>query len=301
MFVIERLIARRVCQLCCSLSRFSSSVKIPPEKVGRGLPRKIPVAGVRNVIVIASGKGGVGKSAVAVNLAFAIKDIEKDKSVGILDADVFGPSIPHMLNLAGQQPELTKQNLMIPLTNYGVKCMSMGFLVDPDSAIVWRGLMVMSAIDKLLRGVTWGPLDYLLIDMPPGTGDTQLSISQNIPISGAVIVTTPQKIALIDAKKAIVMFNKVDVNTLGIVQNMSYHDCANCHSRHHLFSKDGAKSLATEMDVRLLGDLPLDENIVSSSDAGVPFVLKYPDSPTSHVFRSMALKVLESLPEPFPV
>ncbi|XP_067118546.1 iron-sulfur cluster transfer protein NUBPL isoform X2 [Centruroides vittatus] len=263
------------------LIRWTSSNKIQFEKSiqdrkGKGLPKKFPIAGVEHVILVASGKGGVGKSTTAVNLALAFKANEKEKSVGLLDADVYGPSIPKMMNLK-EKPEINKQNLMIPLTNYGIKCMSMGLLVDEKSAIVWRGLMVMSAIEKLLRQVAWGPLDYLIIDMPPGTGDTQLSISQNIPISGVVIVTTPQDIALLDVRRGTEMFRKVEVPVLGIVQNMSLFLCPKCGHATHIFGKEGTKKLAEELKLEILGDIPLDITIRETSDLGHPIVVSKPD------------------------
>ncbi|XP_013786683.1 iron-sulfur protein NUBPL-like [Limulus polyphemus] len=220
-------------------------------KAPKGLPTKLPIAGVKQVIVVASGKGGVGKSTTAVNLALAIKMTQKNKDVGLLDADVYGPSIPRMMNLSGQ-PEVTNQNLMKPLMNFGIKCMSMGFLVEEKSAIVWRGLMVMSAIQKLLRQVAWGPLDYLVVDMPPGTGDTQLSLSQSIPITGAVIVTTPQDIALLDAVRGTDMFRKVGVPVLGIIQNMNAFSCPNCGHTSYIFGQDGAQRVAKQLDVEIL-------------------------------------------------
>ncbi|XP_042896041.1 iron-sulfur cluster transfer protein NUBPL isoform X2 [Parasteatoda tepidariorum] len=217
----------------------------------KGAFKKFPVAGVKDIITVASGKGGVGKSTTAVNLALAISINQKDKLVGLLDADVYGPSIPLMMNLNGL-PELTKNNLMKPLINYGIKCMSMGFLVEEKSPIVWRGPMVMSAIQKLFRQVSWGPLDYLIVDMPPGTGDTQISIAQTVPVSGAVIVTTPQDIALLDARKGAAMFQKVDIPVLGIVQNMSSFICPKCGEITHIFGQDGASKLASELDIEVL-------------------------------------------------
>jgi len=220
--------------------------------MARGLPKKWPIAGVKHVVVVASGKGGVGKSTTSVNLALGMLASNQSLHVGLLDADVYGPSIPKMMNLNGQ-PELTKQNQMKPLVNFGVPCMSMGFLVEEGSPIVWRGLMVMSAIEKLLRQVAWGELDILVIDMPPGTGDTQLSISQHIPISGAVIVTTPQDIALLDARRGAEMFRKVDVPVLGLIQNMSHYVCPKCQHKAYIFGQDGARNVAKEMDLELLG------------------------------------------------
>ncbi|XP_070582213.1 iron-sulfur cluster transfer protein NUBPL-like [Ptychodera flava] len=262
----------------------------------RGLPKKWPIAGVKQVIVVASGKGGVGKSTTAVNLALGISANNRDKSVGILDADVYGPSIPCMMNLKNQQPELTPQNLMKPLVNFGISCMSMGFLVDEKSPIVWRGLMVMSAIEKLIRQVAWGPLDYLIIDMPPGTGDTQLSVSQLIPVTGAVIVTTPQDVALLDARRATEMFRKVDIPILGLVQNMSVFECPNCHHRTHIFGHDGAKTVAMEMGIDILGDIPLDIGIRETSDTGQPITVSKQDGPVAKSYLNLADQVVQKLP-----
>lgn len=248
------------------------------QQMVRGLPKKRPITGVKHVVVIASGKGGVGKSTVSVNLALGMLACKQSLRVGLLDADVYGPSIPKMMNL-NQQPELTKQNQMKPLVNFGVPCMSMGFLVEEGAPIVWRGLMVMSAIEKLLRQVAWGELDVLVIDMPPGTGDTQLSISQLIPISGAVIVTTPQDIALLDARRGAEMFKKVHVPVLGIIQNMSHYVCPNCQHKAYIFGKDGARNVAKELDLELLSDVPLDIEIREMADSGRPIVVSQPDSP----------------------
>ncbi|CAN8020387.1 unnamed protein product [Ixodes persulcatus] len=265
------------------------------DRASKGLPKKFPIAGVKHVVLVASGKGGVGKSTTAVNLALALSQSDKHPSVGILDADVYGPSIPRMMNLSGE-PELTNQNLMKPLVNYGIKCMSMGFLVDDKSPVVWRGLMVMSAIQKLLRQVAWGPLDYLVVDMPPGTGDTQLSISQNIPVSGVVVVTTPQPIALTDARKGAEMFQKVQVPVLGLVQNMSKLTCSNCGHQSHMFGKDGATELAREMALDILGDIPLDIEIRETSDNGQPIVVSNASSPQAEAYREIAKKVRGKLP-----
>ncbi|RWS14425.1 iron-sulfur protein NUBPL-like protein [Dinothrombium tinctorium] len=265
--------------------------------MAKGLPKKLPLAGVKHVVLVASGKGGVGKSSVAVNLANALFIENKTARVGILDADVFGPSIPKMMNLHSK-PELNKQNLMIPLNNYGLKCMSMGFLVDEKEAFVWRGLMVMSAIGKLLRGVAWGSLDYLFVDMPPGTGDTQLSITQNIPVSGAVIVTTPQDVALDDARRGVTMFTKVGVSILGIVQNMSTFICEKCGHESHIFGQNGAERLAQELNVELLGNIPLDVKLRECCDSGQPVVLKYPECESSRAFHNIARKISEKLVSP---
>ncbi|CAB1335439.1 unnamed protein product [Coregonus sp. 'balchen'] len=229
------------------------------QHMARSLPKQKPIAGVKQVIVVASGKGGVGKSTTAMNLAHGLTANDPSKTVGILDADVYGPSVPKLMNLMGN-PELTDNNLMRPLMNFGIPCISMGFLVEDVAPIYWRGMMVMSAIEKLLRQVDWGPLDYLVIDMPPGTGDVQLSITQNIPIAGAVIVSTPQDIALLDARRGAEMFKKVNVPT-------------------HIFGADGARSLADTLGVQVLGDIPLHLSIRAMSDRGQPVVVSSPDRP----------------------
>ncbi|KAL7379643.1 hypothetical protein ABVT39_003227 [Epinephelus coioides] len=266
------------------------------QQMAKGLPKQKPITGVKQVIVVASGKGGVGKSTTAVNLALGLMANDPLKSVGLLDADVHGPSIPKLMNLKGN-PELSDNNLMIPLTNYGVPCMSMGFLVDEVAPIVWRGLMVMSALEKLLRQVHWGSLDYLVVDMPPGTGDVQLSISQNIPVSGAVIVSTPQDIALLDARRGAEMFKKVNVPVLGLVQNMSVFQCPKCNHQTHIFGSDGARQLADTLGVNFLGDIPLHLNIREMSDRGTPVVVSSPDSPEAEAYRKVASAVVQRLEE----
>ncbi|XP_055661069.1 iron-sulfur protein NUBPL isoform X1 [Falco peregrinus] len=245
--------------------------------LSRGLPKQKPIEGVKQVVVCASGKGGVGKSTTAVNIALALAANDSTKEVGLLDADVYGPSIPKMMNLKGN-PELTPKNLMRPLKNYGIACMSMGFLVEETAPVVWRGLMVMSAVEKLLRQVDWGQLDYLVIDMPPGTGDVQLSVSQNIPIAGAVIISTPQDVALLDARKGADMFRKVQVPVLGLVQNMSVFQCPKCKHETHIFGADGVRDLAKTLGLDILGDVPLHVNIRETCDLGQPVVISQPQS-----------------------
>lgn len=264
--------------------------------MARGLPKRKPIDGVKHVIAIASGKGGVGKSTTAVNLALGISAADPRLSVGILDADIFGPSIPHLMNL-NAEPELTSNNLMRPLTNFGIKCMSIGFLVDEKSPIVWRGPMVISAIDKLIKQVEWQNTDYLVVDLPPGTGDIQLSLSQNVPISGAVIVTTPQDIALLDARRGAEMFTKVDVPILGIVQNMSVHICSKCGHAEHIFGNNGAKRIAQEMKLDILGNVPLHLSIRENSDSGSPVVVSQPKSPQAAVYMDIAKKILSKTAE----
>ncbi|XP_004637157.1 iron-sulfur protein NUBPL isoform X2 [Octodon degus] len=265
--------------------------------MSRGLPKQKPIEGVKQVIVVASGKGGVGKSTTAVNLALALAANDSSKAIGLLDADVYGPSVPKMMNLKGN-PELSQNNQMRPLLNYGIACMSMGFLVEETAPVVWRGLMVMSAIDKLLRQVDWGNLDYLVVDMPPGTGDVQLSVSQNIPISGAVIVSTPQDIALMDAYKGAEMFRKVHVPVLGLIQNMSVFQCPKCKHKTHIFGADGAKRLAQTLKLDVLGDIPLHLSIREASDSGQPVVFSQPESEEAKAYLRIAAEVVRRLPPP---
>uniref|UniRef100_A0A2K6L4N6 Iron-sulfur cluster transfer protein NUBPL n=1 Tax=Rhinopithecus bieti TaxID=61621 RepID=A0A2K6L4N6_RHIBE len=265
--------------------------------MSRGLPKQKPIEGVKQVLVVASGKGGVGKSTTAVNLALALAANDSSKAIGLLDVDVYGPSIPKMMNLKGN-PELSQSNLMKPLLNYGIACMSMGFLVEENEPVVWRGLMVMSAIEKLLRQVDWGQLDYLVVDMPPGTGDVQLSVSQNIPITGAVIVSTPQDVALMDAHKGAEMFRKVHVPVLGLVQNMSVFQCPKCKHKTHIFGADGARKLAQTLGLEVLGDIPLHLNIREASDTGQPIVFSQPESDEAKAYLRIAVEVVRRLPSP---
>src|SRR6266849_5452041 len=222
--------------------------------------------GVRAIVAVASGKGGVGKSTVAANLALGMK--ANGLSVGVLDADIYGPSMPRMLGISGQRPESRDGKILTPLENYGLRCMSMGFLVPEDTPMIWRGPMVTSALQQMLRGVDWGELDIMIVDMPPGTGDAQLTMAQQVPLAGAVIVSTPQDIALLDARKGLNMFTKVDVPVLGIVENMSYFLCPHCGGRSEIFSHGGARLEAERLGVEFLGEVPLDMRIRETSDAG---------------------------------
>ncbi|XP_063295507.1 iron-sulfur cluster transfer protein NUBPL [Pelobates fuscus] len=283
--------------ICTSSSVESRDDKLKERQsqiMSRGLPKQKPIPGVKHVLVVASGKGGVGKSTTAVNLALGIAASKPVKAVGLLDADVYGPSIPKMMNLKGN-PELSDKNLMIPLINYGIRCMSMGFLVEETAPIVWRGLMVMSAIERLLRQVEWGELDYLVIDMPPGTGDVQLSITQNIPISGAVIVSTPQDIALLDARRGAEMFQKVSVPVLGLIQNMSVFRCPNCHHETHIFGSEGTQRLAESLGLDVLGDIPLHINIRETCDLGRPIVVSDPNSNEAKAYLDIAREVISRI------
>jgi ATP-binding protein involved in chromosome partitioning len=245
-----------------------------------------PLPGVSNIVAVASGKGGVGKSTVAANLALAWA--AAGARVGILDADIYGPSQPLMLGLEGQRPSAPDGKHLVPLEAHGLKAMSIGFLVDAGQAVVWRGPMVTQALTQLLGDTAWGELDYLVVDMPPGTGDIQLTLAQRVPVSGAVIVTTPQDLALADARKGLAMFEKVAVPVLGIVENMSLHVCSNCGHVEHIFGEGGGARMAAEYGVQLLGSLPLDAQIRAEADGGAPTVVSAPGTPRAAAYVEMA-------------
>ncbi len=248
-----------------------------------------PIPGIRNIIAIASGKGGVGKSTVAVNVALALS--AEGAAVGILDADIYGPSQPHMLGLAGEQPISEDGKTMLPLKGHGLQVMSIGFLVDPDQPMVWRGPMVTTALNQLMHQTEWADLDYLIVDMPPGTGDIQLTLSQKVPVSGAVIVTTPQNIATLDARKGLAMFRKVAIPVLGVVENMSTHICSACGHEEAIFGAGGADKIVADFDIPLLGRLPLDARILQQTDSGSPTVIAAPDSDIADAYRKMAMRI----------
>jgi len=251
-------------------------------------PTRPGIPGIRSIVAVASGKGGVGKSTTATNLAMALKQM--GLSVGMLDADIYGPSQPRMMGISGR-PASPDGRTLTPMENYGVKCMSMGFLVAEDTPMIWRGPMVQSALQQMLREVAWGELDVLVVDMPPGTGDAQLTMAQQVPLSGAVIVSTPQDIALLDARKGLNMFRKVDVPVLGIIENMSLFICPNCGHESHIFSHGGAKEVAATLGMEFLGEMPLDIEIRATSDEGRPIVVSHPDSPHSATYRAIAEKI----------
>jgi ATP-binding protein involved in chromosome partitioning len=267
------------------------SSKVVPHAVQRGV-QLLP--GVKNIVAVASGKGGVGKSTTAVNLALALA--AEGASVGILDADIYGPSQPMMMGLAGK-PESADGKTMQPLVNHGIQVMSIGFLIEPDQAMVWRGPMATQALDQLLRQTNWSELDYLIVDMPPGTGDIALTLSQRVPLTGAVIVTTPQDIALIDAKKGIRMFEKVGVPILGVVENMAVHICENCGHVEHIFGAEGGKKMAAEYGIDYLGALPLKMSIREQADSGTPTVAAEPDGEVAALYRGVARKVAVKIAE----
>ena len=262
-----------------------------PQAQPGGRP-KADVPGIAKIIAVASGKGGVGKSTTSVNLALGLSRL--GLKVGLLDADIYGPSIPRLMGISGR-PEQLEGRVLKPMENYGLKVMSMGFLVEEETPMIWRGPMVMSALTQMLREVAWGDLDLLVVDMPPGTGDAQLTMAQQVPLAGAVIVSTPQDLALLDARKGINMFRKVNVPLLGIVENMSYFVCPDCGGRHDIFGHGGARDEATRIGVPFLGEVPLAMPIRETSDAGKPVVASAPDGPHAKVYLGIAEKVKAAL------
>jgi ATP-binding protein involved in chromosome partitioning len=265
------------------------SQKITSHAVQRGVKL---VPGVKNIVAVASGKGGVGKSTTAVNLALALA--AEGARVGVLDADIYGPSQPMMLGISGR-PQSNDGKTLEPLEAYGVQAMSIGFLIDIDTPMVWRGPMVTQALEQLLKDTNWREVDYLIVDMPPGTGDIQLTLSQKVPVTGAVIVTTPQDIALLDARKGLKMFEKVGVPIVGIVENMSIHVCSNCGHAEHIFGAGGAAKMCAEYNVPFLGSLPLDIRIREQADSGRPTVVADPDGPVAQAYKAIARKVAVSV------
>ncbi|WP_312807239.1 iron-sulfur cluster carrier protein ApbC [Agrobacterium cavarae] len=276
-------------------SRPSNASNTPAPKAPPAAPRPAPqqqakagVPGIGSIIAIASGKGGVGKSTTAVNLALGLQAL--GLRVGVLDADIYGPSVPRLLGISGR-PKQGEGRTIMPMENYGLKVMSMGFLVDEEAAMIWRGPMVQSALMQMLREVVWGELDVLVLDMPPGTGDVQLTIAQQVPLAGAVIVSTPQDLALIDARKGITMFRKVEVPLLGVIENMSYFIAPDTGKRYDIFGHGGAQAEAERIGVPFLGAVPLTMSIRETSDAGTPIVVSEPDGPQAQSYREIAQKV----------
>jgi len=267
----------------------SVSSKIKSHAVQQNLK---PIEGIKNIIAVASGKGGVGKSTTAVNLALALQ--AEGATVGILDADIYGPSIPRMLGCSGQ-PESVDGKSLEPMIGHGIQSMSIGYLVEEDTPMIWRGPMVTQALEQLLNDTNWKNIDYLIVDLPPGTGDTQLTLAQKIPVSGAVIVTTPQDIALLDARKGLKMFEKVEVPVLGVVENMSIHICTQCGHSEHIFGEGGGTRMAKEHNVDFLGSLPLDIRIREQADSGTPSVAAMEDSQIAGIYRAIARKTAAKL------
>jgi len=252
-----------------------------------------PLSGIKNIIAIASGKGGVGKSTTSVNIALTLA--KEGAAVGLLDADIYGPSIPSMLGLSGEKPDSPDGKSIEPMQAHGVKCMSIGFLVGEDQPMVWRGPMVTQALTQLLMETNWGELDYLIVDMPPGTGDLQLTLSQRVPLSGAAIVTTPQNIALLDAKKGLQMFRKVNVKILGIVENMAAFICPHCKHESAIFGSHGGQTMAKEYKTNLLGSIPLATRIREETDKGLPTVVSEPKASITQAYKNLTLRLLAEL------
>ncbi|BAN68467.1 iron-sulfur cluster carrier protein ApbC [endosymbiont of unidentified scaly snail isolate Monju] len=291
---VQDEIAGAVKQACESVEGVSQcevdlSWEIAAHSVQKALK---PIDNVKNIIAVASGKGGVGKSTTAVNLALALS--AEGARVGILDADIYGPSQPRMLGISGK-PESKDGKTLEPMTSYHLQAMSIGFLIDEETPMIWRGPMVTQALEQLLNDTNWDSLDYLVIDLPPGTGDTQLTLAQKVPVSGAIIVTTPQDIALLDARKGFKMFEKVEVPMLGIVENMSIHICSNCGHEEHIFGEGGGQRMAEEYGVEFLGALPLEKRIREQTDSGKPTVVADPESRSSQIYREIARRAAARL------
>ena len=272
-----------------SNAEVSVTTQVAAHAVQKSIKRK---DGIKNIIAVASGKGGVGKSTTAVNLALALK--ADGATVGMLDADIYGPSQPRMLGISGQ-PESADGKTLEPMQNHGIKAMSIGFLIEEDTPMIWRGPMVTQALEQLLGDTNWGDLDYLVVDLPPGTGDIQLTLSQKIPVSGAIIVTTPQDIALLDARKGLKMFEKVEVPILGIVENMSMHMCSKCGTVEHIFGEGGGQRMAEQYGVTYLGGLPLDIKIREQVDNGNPTVVSDPDGAVAQIYKDISRRASAKL------
>ncbi len=289
-------IRRQVIQGLKAAGAGGVSVKITSKVVAHAVQRGVKlIPGIKNIIAVASGKGGVGKSTTAVNLALALA--AEGAAVGVLDADIYGPSQPMMLGIAGR-PESKDGKHLEPMEAHGLQAISIGFLIDIDTPMVWRGPMVTQALEQLLKDTRWRELDYLVVDLPPGTGDIQLTLAQKVPVTGAVIVTTPQDIALIDARKGLKMFEKVGIPILGVVENMSFHICPKCGHESHIFGAGGAKKMCGDYGSELLGQLPLDESIQQHADSGKPTVVSDPDGKVAEIYRRIArrcaVKIAES-------
>jgi ATP-binding protein involved in chromosome partitioning len=271
-----------------------ASAHRPPPGPGPASPmsKQSEIPGIAAIIAVASGKGGVGKSTTALNLALGLRDL--GLRVGLLDADIYGPSVPRLTGIH-EKPQLDDSRKMIPIQRFGLAIMSIGFLVEEETAMIWRGPMVMSAITQMLRDVAWGTLDVLVVDMPPGTGDAQLTLAQNVPLKGAVIISTPQDLALIDARRGLAMFSKVNVPVLGIVENMSYFQCPECGTRSDIFGHGGARNEAAKLGVPFLGEIPLHMSIRANSDSGTPVVESEPDGAHAAIYREIAGKVRDQL------
>jgi len=288
-------IRRHVIQALKAAGAGNVAANVTSKVVAHAVQRGVKlVPGIKNIIAVASGKGGVGKSTTAVNLALALA--AEGASVGMLDADIYGPSQPMMLGISGR-PESKDGKRIEPMEGHGLQASSIGFLIDVDTPMVWRGPMVTQALEQLLKDTNWRELDYLVVDLPPGTGDIQLTLAQKVPVTGAIIVTTPQDIALIDARKGLKMFEKVGIPILGIVENMSFHVCPKCGHESHIFGSGGAERMAKDYGTELLGQLPLDESIRSQADSGKPTVVSDPDGPLAAIYRKIARRAAVKIAE----
>ncbi len=286
----DALRAQIEAELCAHTGSKSAEIEISTRITSHSVQSNLkPIPGIKNIIAIASGKGGVGKSTVASNIALALA--AEGASVGVLDADIYGPSQPQMLGLTGERPSSEDGQTMAPLIGHDLQVMSIGFLVDPDQPMIWRGPMVTSALNQLINQTQWKDIDYLIVDMPPGTGDIQLTLSQQVPVSGAVIVTTPQNIATLDARKGLAMFQKVKIPVLGVIENMSTHICTSCGHEEAIFGAGGADEMVSDFDIPLLGRLPLDARIREQTDGGNPTVVSDPDSAAAGVYRATAIRI----------
>jgi ATP-binding protein involved in chromosome partitioning len=264
----------------------------PPQSPASPMSKQSEIPGIAAVIAVASGKGGVGKSTTALNLALGLRDL--GLRVGLLDADIYGPSVPRLTGIR-EKPQLNDDKKMIPIARFGLAIMSIGFLVEEETAMIWRGPMVMSAITQMLRDVAWGTLDVLVVDMPPGTGDAQLTLAQNVPLKGAIIISTPQDLSLIDARRGLAMFRKVNVPVLGIIENMSYFQCPHCGTQSDIFGHGGARHEAERLGVPFLGEIPLHMSIRATSDSGTPVVESEPDGAHAAIYRAIGAKVRDQL------
>ena len=264
----------------------------PAQSPSSPMSKQSEIPGIAAVIAVASGKGGVGKSTTALNLALGLRDL--GLRVGLLDADIYGPSVPRLTGIR-EKPQLNEDKKMIPITRFGLAIMSIGFLVEEETAMIWRGPMVMSAITQMLRDVAWGTLDVLVVDMPPGTGDAQLTLAQNVPLKGAIIISTPQDLSLIDARRGLAMFKKVNVPVLGIIENMSYFQCPHCGTQSDIFGHGGARHEAERLAVPFLGEIPLHMSIRATSDSGTPVVESEPNGPHAAIYRAIGTKVRDQL------
>ncbi|WP_375686257.1 Mrp/NBP35 family ATP-binding protein [Bartonella sp. AP65SXKL] len=289
-------------KVVCALEGVKSAVvtltaekitKTAPSRRANLLPIKMPIEGVRHVIAVASGKGGVGKSTMAINIALALQD--SGFKTGVMDADIYGPSLPRLTGLVNQKPQLIGEKKIQPLEKFGLKLMSMGFLVEEEKPVVWRGPMVMAAVTQLLRDVVWGPLDILVVDMPPGTGDAQLTLAQQVQLTGALVVSTPQDLALVDARKAIEMFMKVNVPILGLIENMSYFIAPDTGKRYDIFGYGGARAEAERREVPFLAEIPLDAALRFSSDEGIPIFVAKPSEEHAKLYRKIVDQIKNQL------